>query len=357
MSDPCSPFFSKHPQTKALLDDHNALKEHWSAHFSSTLDLNHAASDHTYKHHIAQLMTIYTDTDQKLVDFNFKTKAMELPMTKLHGRRGVRSSGPEIEKIYKKREERWDNRMYLTENIRVKPKVRNQIVGVTAQQQESMDFLQSDSSILRVEPNRPQSQPTLRDRSSSPGDRQRHSQGGRSHSASRNWSTGDLGSRIDSAVGSGDKVVGGLAEDSAVLPHGSIVSEGAGIEDLLLQGLYRFDNDAEVEIYNKFVLMLTSFDSHDALLILQDAFKDAQVASMLDSYGGTGRPHGPSQRRPRSSRKSKGNKQGSARRGEGGKDSGRWSGLLSDEETGSRRGRSRGNSPSPGRPRSVGSPG
>lgn len=330
------------PATKRAVDEHNALKEHWSAHFSSNLDLNHSASDHTYKHHIAQLMTIYTDTEQKLVDFNFKTKAVQVPMTALYGTKGYRSTGPEIQKIYQKRETRWDNRMCLTENLNIlksTKKKEKQIrvresTTIGGTQGESLDLGQSNSSILLpgnssvllpAESNRPHSQPMplgvsqsqsqsrgrgkSRSRSNSPAQRPGSPAGygagngngdafGDTFRTANNRYIGPYSDRSAAQNASADSYGSTEYLDSSA--SFSAVEEPAEVaESLILQGLYRFDCDQEVDIYNKFVLMLTNFDSHDMLLILQDAFKDAKTATMLDSYGGTGRPfneEGPKQR-------------------------------------------------------------
>jgi hypothetical protein len=321
------------PATKRIADEHNALREHWSAHFSSNLDLNHAASDHTYKHHIAQLMTIYTDTEQKLVDFSFKTKAVNLPMTTLYGTKGYRSTGPEIQKIYKKRETRWNNRVYLTENLDLlknpKKKERKTLPHMQGESTvagthgDSLDLGQSNSSILLpgnssvllpAEPHRPHSQPmggtgasarggNSRSRSNSPAQRQGSSPSRANSSEQRQSNRYSGPTREASLSASGDNYGGDFLDSSASYSAGEEPADLS--EDLVLRGLYRFDHDVEIDAYNKFVLMLTSFDSHDMLLILQDAFKDAKAATMLDSYGGTGRPFGseePGRGRGRSSR-------------------------------------------------------
>lgn len=347
------------PITRQVAEEHNALKEHWSAHFSSNLDLNHSASDHTYKHHIAQLMTIYTDTEQKLVDFNFKTKAMVIPMTKLYGTRGRRSSAPEMDKIYHKRENRWDNRTYLTENLHIldpKPGKRDDghhhhqrrhgTRGGKQQQQlqaesttfpggtqgDSLELGQSNSSVLLqgynnsssvllpIEPNRPHSQPVSsasagvdvvvgrsnsrgksRSRSSSPAARQRGDSPANNtnkNHVDQNQNQNQNQSHRYEHQTSSNRYLGPNNTNYSFLDSSASFSAGDGedqaeiAQDLILQSLYRFDCDQEVEIYNKFVLMLTSFDTHDMLLVLQDAFKDAKAATMLESYGGSGRPYG-----------------------------------------------------------------
>ena len=58
-----------------------------------------------------------------------------------------------------------------------------------------------------------------------------------------------------------------------------------GEEQMIVKGLYRLEGENLV-VYNKFVEMLSTYDSHDMVQILQDAMREAQGTTLLDQYGG-----------------------------------------------------------------------
>ena len=60
----------------------------------------------------------------------------------------------------------------------------------------------------------------------------------------------------------------------------------ASPEELLLAGLYRF-KPSQRHAYQMFVSMLVEHDTTDQLRIIEDAFKDAQVDSLLCNFSGT----------------------------------------------------------------------
>jgi len=59
----------------------------------------------------------------------------------------------------------------------------------------------------------------------------------------------------------------------------------ATTEELIAQGAYRLEPH-QAAVYNAFIEMLTGFDKHDRVLVLEDAYKDCQDACLLDSFGG-----------------------------------------------------------------------
>lgn len=57
-------------------------------------------------------------------------------------------------------------------------------------------------------------------------------------------------------------------------------------ETLIYNGQYRLDNN-QSKVYADFVKMLATFDPHDIVKILEDCVLDSQDATLLASYGGT----------------------------------------------------------------------
>ena len=57
-------------------------------------------------------------------------------------------------------------------------------------------------------------------------------------------------------------------------------------EDLLLAGMYNL-TPQQRNAYQLFVHMLIEHDTTDQLRIIEDAFKDAQVESLLNNFSGT----------------------------------------------------------------------
>ena len=288
------------PKAKQLRQEHNPLREHWSARFSSTMDLNHDSSDNTYKHHVASLMSIYTAAEQKLTNFKIKTKAHVMPMTQLYGVKGMRSSAPEMDILKDKRVERWDNRINLTENIHsevykkerqdrlAEERIRNKLSSSSGAEVDGNGYGERGRSTSSSNRYR---QPTSRSRSpqvhgGTVGEYAADSELPQHNNDIANSQFGSSRNRhANDGIGPGASASGLDVGSSSVAYNDENLPE-----DLVLQGLYRFENDAEIEIYNKFVLLLTNYDSHDMLLILQDAMKDAQAATMLDAYGGTQLP-------------------------------------------------------------------
>lgn len=61
--------------------------------------------------------------------------------------------------------------------------------------------------------------------------------------------------------------------------------EQATDEEVISRGTYRMSSEQSA-VYFSFVEMMSGFDPHDMMLILEDALKDSQASGMLDQYGG-----------------------------------------------------------------------
>lgn len=147
---------------------------------------------------------------------------------------GLRSNTVEWERMLNKREEKWNNRVCLTENIDrpSRTQSREGLLDTSSGRGRSLQknswdrpfsAASSSSQRQRASPS-PQRQPT-------------------------EYSDGD-----EDPLPPGHRYVGGSSSKQP----------GAPI-DAIIQGQYVFASDEDVDVYNKFVVMLMNYDMHDVV--------------------------------------------------------------------------------------------
>jgi len=301
------------------------LKEHWGAGVGSKLTA--PVSDHLYKHHLMHLMNIYgTENPEPL---GRRIKPIPRPrgvqaLTKLYGINGLLRRERTPHEL-KAREDGWD--VYTTDLKSLTPDRHSE--------HPMLDQSISGNEALHTLHSRPGSasrQTNMRGRTNSPRPHAGTSTRGGSPSgyafgvggsdavegsASKGLSDSSLKHRPSSArtnrhVQSAIRdhlqtqrpaTSTAKARTSTVQPNTSrnashydtIVSNrnlrfrtldnDATMEDMISSGTYRM-NKQQNQNYWQFVQMLTKFDPHDIMLILEDVYKDAQACTLLDAYGG-----------------------------------------------------------------------
>jgi len=231
-----------------LKDLHRPLEEHWAGNKK----VDAVGSDYTYKHHITRLEKVYTahkvhpkiDLGPPLGPANIS------PQTQLFGRGGL---APQLtkEQIIR-REKGWDK---YHGHIDALPKSYGRV---------------SDIQDKRA----PQISPRTHSKSRSPSSKSQH----RSNSAGPQEAPKAVAKKRKGKR---------LKKTKQTRDHSMCLDPNLTREQLVIMGLYRFETKDEYATYNKFVQMLTRFDSVDKLKIIQDAYSDSQQASNLSAFSGT----------------------------------------------------------------------
>lgn len=232
---------------------HRPLEEHWAGNKK----VDAVGSDYSFKHHITRLEKMYTTNDKPRIDMGPPQAIANVsPQTQLYGRGGI---APVLsEEALERRRNGWDKYM----KVDTPPLNHGKVSAI----QEK-----------RVPPPVPRPQ----SRSRSPSQKSHHhlSSSGYGHQprTKQNRHKKIAGTADNKQKGEGRRSKNSLCRD----PYLSR-------EEVVLRGRYRFETQEEELAYNNFVAMLRSRDAVDKLKIIQDAFSDAESASLLSFFGGAG---------------------------------------------------------------------
>lgn len=293
---------------KEIYDRVDVLKEHWGSGIGKVMTA--PASDAMYKHHLTSLMNIYGQDNP--APLGRRMEAIRRPkgisdLTKLYGINGLlrRDMSPlELEE----REKGWD--VYTTDARTLTPNRNSEhpMLGRPANTSEEQGeggggggghrSSRALSPVVRPESasarHRPRSA-RIEGRTAAtaaPARRSSPSPGPSSARTERPATSGATRARYGQGMpaqsSSSSSRRQAFAPASSNAQHRYCVHDrDATDEELISRGAYRLSEGQE-PVYWNFVEMLRTFDPHDMVLVLEDAFKDARAASMLDSYGGFG---------------------------------------------------------------------
>jgi hypothetical protein len=325
-------------RVELLKDLHRPLEEHWASAKQRGLDA--MGSDYIYKHHLTRLEGIYNAEEAIHIDNNEpKGIANVSPMSQLYGNRGMLRGGEREDTDNWRREHGWDIHHTVTERINPCVERRSTINDEVPEDRQRMGASAvSRSSTARVSsPDvkrsggryNPGISPLPNKRPSSSSRRKGHS-----HERSRN--SAPLATeaprfpqeRTDNRDQSRPRGPSPRTEwkqrqdqqhfmmqqevtkqqqkqyqqqkqqqlnkyqqqhmemDESFQARYRTDNHDMCQEELLLRSMYRL-NPSQSNAYQQFVRMLIQHDTTDQLRIIEDAFKDAQVESLLSNFSGT----------------------------------------------------------------------
>jgi hypothetical protein len=232
-----------------LVELHRPLEEHWKA--SGTVDLDPKGSDHIYKHHVTRLKEIYTNhkLDTSIGGSAPPQAMFTTPVTMLYGNNGLMTKN--IESTHPIRESKWNNRIILNENLSHTddPEKKENDRPMSANRDRPM----SANRDRPVSANRDRPMSANRDRPMS-ANRDRFTNTTKDISSNNrirnNFRKGKSKSNLEKEL-----------QDERNRRF-RCVNDDVATEDLIMVGLYRF-NPQQLEIFNQFTAMLSSFDEYD----------------------------------------------------------------------------------------------
>jgi hypothetical protein len=295
---------------KRLDSVRDSLSEHWS--YSPSIELDAKKSDYFYKIHVARMKTIYQRPKPK--PETAKVKIEKSLGCQLYGYNGLHSQLPEYGSRNARREKGWnDDFVHVDPSIEISNSDPGNKLRPLSAKGPSTNTSSRPSSAFSTKSRSGQSQQHPQHRSQS---RENSVRGSSPSPVPRPISRGTSKKALGHLKGSFNTSMKSLISirSGAASPiENRTMSPGhrkpgfkellqddkyeriedsrreayAGLTnmDALLLGCYRLDSKQK-QIYQDFVDMLTCFDKHDMMNIVEDAVSDAHAALVWDEYTG-----------------------------------------------------------------------